>query len=70
MMKTERPYQIIKGDHIAPMLLLPMSLLGSLVFKELEDLEAQENGYTGKLLYVILDPHYLYIPIISGFQDL
>ena len=70
VMKTEHPYQIIKGDHIAPLLLLPMSLLGSLVVKELEDLEAQENGYTGKVLYLILDPHYLYVPILSNFHDL
>ena len=69
VMKTEHPYQIIKGDHIAPLLLLPMSLLGSLVVKELEDLEAQENRCTGKVLYLILDPHYLYVPILSDFQD-
>ena len=59
MMKTEYPYQIIKGDHIAQLLLLPMSLLVNLILKELEDLEVQENRYIGKLLYLILDPHYL-----------
>ena len=42
-MKTEYPYQIIKGDHIAQLLLLPMSLLVNLIWKELEDLEVQEN---------------------------
>ena len=70
MMKTEYPYQIIKGDHIAHLLLLPMSLLVNLVLKELEDLEVQEKGYTDKLLYLVLDPHYLYILIISNSQGL
>ena len=70
MMKTEYPYQIIKGDCIAQLLLLPMSLLVNLILKEPEDLEVQENGYIGKLLYLILDLHYLYILIISNFQDL
>ena len=70
MMKTEYPYQIIKGDHIAQLLLLPMSLLVNLILKELEDLEVQETRYNGKLLHLILDPHYLYILIISNFQDL
>ena len=70
MMKTEYPYQIIKGDHIAQLLLLPMSLLVNLILKELEDLEVQEKGYIGKLLYLILDPHYLYILIIRNSQDL
>ena len=70
MMKTEYPYQVIKGDHIAHLLLLPMSLLVNLILKELEDLEVQEKGYIGKLLYLILDPHYLYILIIRNSQDL
>ena len=69
MMKTEYPYQIIKGDCIAQLLLLPMSLLVNLILKELEDLEVQENKYIGKLLYLILDLHYLYILITSNFQD-
>ena len=54
MMKTEYPYQIIKGDCIAQLLLLPMSLLVNLILEELEDLEVQENKYIGKLLYLIL----------------
>ena len=38
-----------------------ISLLVNLILIELEDLEVQENRYIGKLLYLILDLHYLYI---------
>ena len=69
MMTTEYPYQIIKGDHIAQLLLLTYITASKSHVKRTGGF-VQENRYTGKLLYLILDPHYLYILIISNFQDL
>ena len=68
MMKTEYPYQIIKGDHIAQLLLLPHITTSKFHIKRTGGF-----GSTGKYrqtLYLILDPHYLYMLIISNFQDL
>ena len=57
MMKTEYPYQIIKGDHIAQLLLL------SYITTSISHIK--RTGGFGST-----DPHYLYILIISTFQDL
>ena len=57
MIKTEYPYQIIKGDHIAQLLLL------SYITTSISNIK--RSGVFGST-----DPHYLYILIISTFQDL
>ena len=57
MIKTEYPYQIIKGDHIAQLLLL------SYITTSISHIK--RTGGFGST-----DPHYLYILIISTFQDL
>ena len=70
MMKTEYPYQIIKGDHIAQLLLLPYITTSKSHIKRTGGFGSTGKQVYWQTLYLILDPHYLYMLIISNFQDL